>query len=331
MNDKTILGPWIRRFLMEHLVAERNFARNTQLSYRDTLTLLLPFLSSTTKTPVDRLAVEDLSPTVIHRFLAHLEKDRGCSIATRNQRLGTIHSLAKFISIHSPQHVAWCAEVRAIPFKKTAKPVMTYLDKSEIDAMLKAPDQRTQQGARDHALLLFLYNTGARVDEAAHLIVSDLTFGNTPSVRLVGKGNKTRFCPLWPATAAVIKRSVANRAVHDTVFLNNRGQPLTRFGIYNLVRRTVAQASLTMPSLKAKAIGPHSMRHTAAVHLLRAGVDINTIRAWLGHVSLDTTNVYAEIDLEMKAKALASCDISDEVTQKRRRKQADLMTFLQGL
>jgi len=170
MNDNTILGPWIRRFLMEHLVAERNFARNTQLSYRDTLTLLLPFLSSTRKTPVDRLAVEDLSPSIIHRFLGHLEKDRNCSIATRNQRLGTIHSLAKFISMHSPQHIAWCAEVRAIPFKKTAKPVMTYLDKSEMDAMLKAPDQRTEQGARDHALLLFLYNTGARVDEAAHLI-----------------------------------------------------------------------------------------------------------------------------------------------------------------
>src|SRR2546422_10251960 len=132
MNDNTILGPWIRRFLMEHLVAERNFASNTQLSYRDTLTLLLPFLSSTRKTPVDRLAVEDLSPTVIHRFLEHLEKDRSCSIATRNQRLGTIHSLAKFISMHSPQPIAWCAEVRAIPFKKTAKPVMTYLDKSEM-------------------------------------------------------------------------------------------------------------------------------------------------------------------------------------------------------
>jgi site-specific recombinase XerD len=331
MNDKTILGPWIRRFLMEHLVAERNFAPNTQLSYRDTLTLLLPFLSCTSKTPIDRLAVEDLSSSIIHRFLEHLEKDRSCSRATRNQRLGTIHSLAKFIGMHSPQHVAWCTEIRAIPFKKTAKPVMTYLEKSEIDTMLKAPDQRTGQGARDHALLLFLYNTGARVAEAAHLTVSDLTFGSTPSVRLVGKGNKTRYCPLWSATAAVIKRLVVNRAAQDIVFLNHRGQPLTRFGIYNLVRRIVAQASQTMPSLKAKRISPHSVRHTTAVHLLRAGVDINTIRAWLGHVSLDTTNVYAEIDLEMKAKALASCDISDEVTHKRRRKQPDLIAFLRAL
>src|SRR5437016_2741246 len=287
VNDRTVLGPWIRRFLMEHVVTERNFSRNSQLSYRDTLTLLLPVLSSARKTPVDRLAVEDVSPSIIHRFLEHVEKDRGCSYATRNQRLGTIHSLAKFIGMRSPQHIAWCTEVRAIPFKKTAKPVMTYLDKSEIDAILNVPDQRTEQGARDHALLLFLYNTGARVNEAAHLAVSDLSFGNTSSVRLVG---------------------------------NNRHQPLTRFGIYTLVHRIVAQASTTTPSLKAKRISPHSIRHTAAVHLLRAGVDINTIRAWLGHVSLDTTNVYAEIDLEMKAKALASCDISDEVTQKRKRK-----------
>jgi integrase/recombinase XerD len=331
MIEKTLLGPWIRRFLLEHAVDERNFSRNTQLSYRDTLTLLLPFISTVRKMPVDRLTVEDLSAPRIYLFLAHLENDRHCSGATRNQRLGTIHSLAKFIARHSPQHVTWCADIRAIPFKKTAKPVMTYLDKPEIDAVLRAPDQRTEQGARDHALLLFLYNTGARVDEAAHLTVADVTFGGTPSVRLVGKGNKTRYCPLWPATAAAIKRLAIDRAPHDEVFLNNRGQPLTRFGIYNLVQRAVERARAMTPSLKAKRVGPHSVRHTSAVHLLRAGVDINTIRAWLGHVSLDTTNVYAEVDLEMKAKALASCDISDEVTVIRRRKQPDVMAFLQRI
>jgi integrase/recombinase XerD len=146
MTDKTLLGPWIRRFLLEHAVDERNFSRNTQLSYRDTLTLLLPFISTVRKMPVDRLTVEDLSAPRIYQFLAHIEKDRHCSGATRNQRLGTIHSLAKFIGRHSPQHVTWCADVRAIPFKKTAKPVMTYLDKPEIDAVLRAPDQRTEQG-----------------------------------------------------------------------------------------------------------------------------------------------------------------------------------------
>jgi integrase/recombinase XerD len=330
-DDRTLLGPWIRRFLMEHVVAERNLARNTQKSYRDTLTLLLPFLSEAKKTPIDRLAIEDLSPSMVHRFLEHLEQDRGCSGATRNQRLGTIHSIAKFIGMHSPEHIAWCSEVRAIPFKKTAKPVMAYLDKPEMDALLKAPDQRSGLGARDYAMLLFLYNTGARVDEAAHLTVADLTFGNSPSVRLVGKGSKTRYCPLWSLTAGVIKRLVVGRAPHEGVFLNHRGPPLTRFGIYDMVQRAVEQASLTTPSLKTKRVSPHCVRHTSAVHLLRGGVDINTIRGWLGHVSLDTTHVYAEVDLEMKSKALASCDISNEITLKRWRKQPSLMAFLRAL
>jgi site-specific recombinase XerD len=233
--------------------------------------------------------------------------------------------------MHSPEHIVWCSEVRAIPFKKTANPVMAYLDKPEMDALLKAPDQRTALGARDYALLLFLYNSGARVDEAAHLTVADLTFGNSPSVRLTGKGNKIRCCPLWPLTARVIKQLVVGRAPHEGVFLNHRGPPLTRFGIYDLVQRAVEQASSMTPSLKTKRVSPHCVRHTSAVHLLRGGVDINTIRGWLGHVSLDTTHVYAEVDLEMKAKALASCDIFNEITVKRWHKQPSLMGFLKAL
>jgi site-specific recombinase XerD len=331
MSDKTLIGPWIRRFLLEHVVAERNLARNTQASYRDTLILLVPFLSKAKPVPIDRLTIEDLSPLLVRRFLEHLETDRGCSGASRNQRLGTIHSLAKFIGTHSPEHLAWCTQIRAIPFKKTAKPVMPYLDKPEMDALLNTPDPHTQQGARDCALLLFLYNSGARVDEAAHLSVGDLAFGNPASVRLLGKGNKTRCCPLWPQTAQVLKRLVGDRAAHETVFVNRLGQPLTRFGIYNLVHRSVAQASLKLPSLTTKRVSPHCIRHTCAVHLLRAGVDINTIRAWLGHVSLDTTHVYAEVDLQMKASALARCDVPDQTAVKGWRKDPGLIGFLRAL
>jgi integrase/recombinase XerD len=330
MSDRTLLGPWIRRFLLEHLVAERNLARNTQVSYRDTLVLLLPFMARVTKSPVDRLSVEALSPLVVRRFLEHLEKDRGCSGATRNLRLGAIHSLAKFIGTRSPEHLAWCTEVRAVPFKKTTKPTMAYLDKPEIDAVLKAPDRRSEQGARDYAVLLFLYNTGARVDEAAHLTTGDLTWGKSTSVRLMGKGTKTRRCPLWPQTAGALRGLARNRAAHEPVFSNRLGQPLTRFGIYNLVRRTVAQATLNLPALSAKRISPHSIRHTCAVHMLRSGVDINTIRAWLGHVSMDTTHVYADVDLEMKAKALERCDFPDETAVKRWRKGPGLIAFLKA-
>lgn len=331
MRDNTSIGPWVRRFLLEHLVTDRNLARNTQLSYRDTLVLLLPFMSKARGKAVDRLTVDDLSPSVVRSFLEHLEKERGCSGATRNLRLATIHSLAKFIAMHSPEQVAWCAEVRAVPFKKTAKPTLPYLDKPEMDALLMNPDVGTKLGMRDYALLLFLYNTGARVDEAAHLRVGDITWGSSPAVRLVGKGNKTRWCPMWPRTADILEPLVAERSSQDFVFLNRLHQPLTRFGIYNLVRRAVTQAGQALPSLAAKRISPHCVRHTSAVHLLRSGVDINTIRAWLGHVSLNTTNIYAEVDLEMKAKALAQCDLPNEAATKPWHADAGLIGFLKAL
>ena len=162
MRDRTLIGPWIRRFLLEHLVSDRNLTHNTQASYRDTLLLLLPFVSQAQKKPTDRLTIDDLSPSRLRSFLQYLEKERGCSGATRNLRLAAIHSLAKFIGMRSPEHVAWSTEIRAVPFKKTPKSSLTYLDKPEIDALLKAPDLRTPQGSRDYALLLFLYNWRAR-------------------------------------------------------------------------------------------------------------------------------------------------------------------------
>jgi integrase/recombinase XerD len=304
---------------------------NTQISYRDTLVLLLPYLGKVQKKSVDRLTIDDLSPLQLRHFLEHLEKERGCSGATRNLRLATIHSLAKFIGMHSPEYVAWCAEIRAIPFKKSAKSTVTYLDKQEIDALLQTPDQNKALGMRDYALLLFMYNTGVRVDEAAHLTIADITWGNSPAVRLVGKGNKTRWCPIWTRTEDVLKKLVAGRAAHDFIFLNRLDQPLTRFGIYSLVHRAVEQAGQTVPSLAAKRVSPHCLRHSCAVHMLRSGVDINTIRAWLGHVSVDTTNIYAEVDLEMKAKALAHCDLPVNVNTKVWHTDPGIIDFLKTL
>src|SRR5262249_20072239 len=158
----------------------------------------------------------------------------------------------------------------------------------EMDALLAAPDQRTRQGARDHALLLFLYNSGARCDEAARLTVADLDLGASPAVKVLGKGNKIRLCPLWTSTARTLRALTAGRERQDHVFLNRRGDPITRFGIYTMVGRYARQVTQRVSSLRAKRVSPHVIRHTTAVHLLRAGVDINTIRAWLGHVSLDT-------------------------------------------
>jgi integrase/recombinase XerD len=331
MKDETLLGPWVRRFLLEHLVAERNLARNTQVSYRDTLALLLPFASKHGERAIDRMTVEDLTPSLVRKFLDHLQRDRQCSGVTRNQRLATIRSLARFIGMRSPTHVAWCAEIRATPFKKTAKTGIGYLEKAEMDALMAQPDRRRALGDRDHALLLFLYNSGARADEAARLTIDSLQLGPQPSVLLHGKGNKFRTCPLWPVTAASLSRLIANRGKSEAVFLNRSNQPLTRFGIHRLVAQYAERAGRTVPSMATKRVSPHTIRHTTAVHLLRAGVDINTIRAWLGHVSLDTTHVYAEVDMDMKAKALARVDIADLQTKPWQRPLPSLMTFLKNL
>jgi integrase/recombinase XerD len=331
MKDENLLGPWIRRFLLEHLVAERNLSRNTQASYRDTLKLLLPFASKQGGCAIDRMTVEELAPAVVRKFLDHLERDRRCSEATRNQRLATIHSLARYIGMRSPVHLAWCSDVRAIRFKKTAKASIGYLEKAEMDALLGQPDRRTNLGVRDHTLLLFLYNSGARADEAARLTIGSLQLGTSPSVRLHGKGNKIRICPLWPATAVSLARLVTDRDGSDAVFLGRRKDPLTRFGIHRIVTQYAAAASKMMPDLATKRVSPHTIRHTTAVHLLRAGVDINTIRAWLGHVSLDTTNIYAEVDLEMKAKALAKVDTSGLKELPKQQTLPSLMAFLKAL
>lgn len=334
MRDHSLLGPWVRRFLLEYLVAERNLARNTQVSYRDTLTLLLPFVSSKAAVQIERLAVHDVSADRVRAFLNHIESIRGCAVVTRNLRLSAIHSLARFIGTRSPEHLAWCSEVRSIPFKKAAKTVIGYLDKPEVDELLRAPDRRTRLGARDHALLLFLYNSGARAAEAASLRVSNLQLGTSPSVRILGKGNKWRVCPLWPVTVAALRPLVTGQAIDGQVFRGRTGEPMTRFGVHRLVTTHASTAAKHVESMQGKRISPHSLRHTTAVHLLRAGVDINTIRAWLGHVSLDTTHVYAEVDFDMKAKALASVDITDLPAAARApssAKSATIMNFMKEL
>jgi site-specific recombinase XerD len=336
MRDASLLGPWVRQFLTEHVVGERNLARNTLRSYRDTLRLLLPAVARQARKPLDRLAVTDVSADRVRQFLSDLEEKRGCGIATRNQRLAAVHALARFIALHAPELIEWCGQVRAVPFKKAARALVTYLEKAEMDAVLAAPDLTTGQGRRDHALLLFLYNTGARADEAAQARIDDLSWPQVPerdpaSVLIRGKGNKPRRCPLWAQAVRELAALVQGRGPSEHVFLNRCGRPITRFGIHTLVERYAARAAGRVPSLAAKRVSPHTIRHTTATHLLRSGVDINTIRAWLGHVSLTTTNVYAEVDLEMKAKALANCEVEGEQSSKPWKEDAGLMEFLRTL
>jgi integrase/recombinase XerD len=338
MTKPSPLGSYVRRFLLEYLISDRGLSRNTQKGYRDVFRLLLRFLESHYQADVTQITVEQITPEVVRAFLKHLEKDHGNAAATRNHRLAVIHSFLRFAAGHAPELLDLATQVRAIPLRRVPSQPMPYLEKAEMDALLAVPNRDHAQGRRDYAILLFLYNTGARAQEAADVRIGDLIPGSSVCVRIHGKGNRTRICPLWPHTATILQALLAERhdfASQAPLFVNVRGAPMTRFGIHTLVERVVLRATTTLPSLATKRISPHAIRRTAAVHLLRSGVDINTIRAWLGHVSVETTNRYAEVDLEMKAKAIAMCAVTpnEEGTCQgpRWRKDPDLMAFLDSL
>lgn len=331
MPDHALLGPWIRRFLLEHLAMERNLSTNTRASYRDMLVQFLPYAARRVGKSIDRLVITDLGPNLIRAFLADLEDTRHCSVATRNQRLAGIHALARFIGESSPEHVEWCMQIRLIPFKKTTQTGVSYLDKPEMDALLAAPDRSSPQGRRDYALLLFLYNSGARASEACIARIADIDW-HVGSVSLLGKGNKCRTCPLWPRTIEQLRLCAGSRHQEEPLFVNRNGQRMTRFGIHTMVERHAANAAIQISSLSSKKVSPHIIRHSTACHLLHSGVDINTVRAWLGHVSINTTNIYAETDLATKARALDTCAPDGGKKQgKRWRDQPELMTFLRTL
>jgi len=334
MPETKNLSPWVRQFLVDYLPVKRNLARNTQKSYRDTLQQLLPFAAKRSRKRIDRLQIEDLSRTNVLEFLSNLEEERGCSVSTRNQRLGAIHSLAKFISSRNPETIEWYGELATISVKKRTRTTIAYFEKGEMDALLDAPDASTAQGQRDFAVLLFLYNTGARAGELAQLQIGQvvLSDGQQSLVKFRGKGDKERTCPLWKRTVDAIRPLIASRDASDRVFLNRNGKPYTRFGINGLVKRNAVKAASLSSTISSKSVTTHVIRHTTATHLLRSGVDINTIRSWLGHVSLATTNVYAEVDLEMKAKALATCEVEPVPSDDKHWKdQPDLMEFLRSL
>jgi integrase/recombinase XerD len=331
MSKSNLIGHWTRRFLEQYLIGERNFSYNTQMSYRDTLILLLPYLAKDRKTSVDKLSIDDMASSCVRSFLLYLEEERHCSVSTRNQRLAAIHALARFIGESSPEHLMWSNQILSISFKKAQRSNVSYLEKNEMDALLDSPDRKTKQGMRDYALLLFLYNTGARASEAANVTIADLETVSSSSIKIIGKGNKVRHCPLWALTIKSLEPLILNRNFTDRIFLNCRLQPMTRYGVNALIQRHAFKASKKVSSFQKKKISPHSIRHTTAVHLLRSGVDINTIRAWLGHVSLETTNIYAEVDMEMKTKALAHCEIVKKASTKKKWHDKGTMAFLKAI
>lgn len=303
------LARTLREFFADHLPRVRGMSPHTVCSYRDSVALLLRFLAELHDGDVVKLDFDDLSPDSIIAFLAHLEEDRGNTAATRNARLAAIHSFARFAATNHPEHLELCQRLLAVPFKRARPRLVEYLEAREVAAILDAPDRATPDGRRDHALMLTLFNTGARVQEILDVRPSDLQLVRPLQVRLCGKGRKERICPLWPRTVKVLRAFVTERGVEPTstqqLFRNRRGEPLTRFGVRYLLRKYTGRAAAVVKTLAAKRVHPHVVRHTTAVHLLQAGVDLVTIGHWLGHASVETTNRYAAVDLEMKRAAVA--------------------------
>lgn len=334
ISEKDYAGYWIRRFLGDYLTCVRNLSVNTVMAYRDAIRMLVVYLSRKKRKQPDELTVADIMPEDVIALLDHIEQNRKCSIRTRNLRRSAFVSLSKFIASNRPEHIEWCREIKNIPVKKAPQKMITYLEKKEMDALLNLPDKRSEQGWRDYVLLLFLYNTGARAEEAATLQVKNLFMPKGKGIAVVtikGKGNKTRRCPLWNDTCKALHDLVDNKEPNDYVFMNRLHQPISRFGIYEMVTRYARKLEESIPSIKGKRLSPHTIRHTTATHLLLSGVDINTIRAWLGHVSVETTNIYAEVNLEMKVKALESLDFKETKNHRHWRNDKKLMDFLDNL
>ena len=304
-----LLGAIIRDYFTDHLPRVRGTSPHTIHSYRDSLMLLLRFVSARSQRPVANLDLKDLDPPGILAFLSYLERERKNGAATRNVRLSAIHALFRFVASRNPEHLDLAQRVLGIPFKRAPQRAIDYLEREEIESILKAIDQTTPQGSRDYALLATMFNTGARVQEIADLRACDFQLARPFQVRLFGKGKKERYCPLWPQTAAVLRTFSKERNLdmrsETPVFLNRCGKPLTRFGIRYILTQRCARASKLVPHLCKKRLHPHSMRHSTAIALLKSGNDLSTISHYLGHASPTTTNRYAKVDLEMKRQAIA--------------------------
>lgn len=302
----TALAPTMQAFFTQRLT-QRGASPHTVAAYRDSLRLLLGYLHDTTGTEPSRLDFDDLDAERIGAFLDHLETDRHVSAATRNARLAAIHSLFRFASLRHPEHAETIGRVLAIPPKRTSQDTVCFLTAAETEALLGAPDRSHRTGRRDHAMLLLTAQTGLRVSELTGLRVENLHLGTGAHVDCFGKGRKHRSTPLTTTTVAVLRSWLAERhgAAADPLFPGPRGAPLSRDAIRRLITKYSAKAAVGCPSLAAKQIGAHTLRHTAAMRLLESGTDTAVIALWLGHESPRTTQLYLHSHLALKERALA--------------------------
>jgi site-specific recombinase XerD len=303
----TALAPTLQAFFTDRLVRQRHASGHTIAAYRDTLRLLLGYAAERTARAPSALDIADLDAPLIGGFLDHLEHERGNSVRTRNARLAAIHSLFRFAALHHPEHAASIARVLAIPPKRCDQALISYLTEPEVDALLGACDPATWTGRRDHALLLLAVQTGLRISELTGLTRADVHLDAGAHVACHGKGRKDRITPLTSATVTVLRDWLAERHADPgaPLFPTRRGTPLSRDAIEHRLVHYTEMAADRCPSLHRKTVTAHVLRHTTAMRLLHAGVDTSVIALWLGHVSVETTQIYLHADLELKEQALA--------------------------
>jgi site-specific recombinase XerD len=328
----TLIAPALQGFFTDRLIGQRNASPHTVAAYRDTFRLLLGFASQRLGTPASQLRIDDLGPSMITAFLDHLEADRGNGTATRNARLAAIHSLFRYAALRHPDHAATIQQVLAIPPKRCERTIVTYLTDTELDALLAAPNHSTWTGRRDHALLVLAVQTGLRVSELIALTRQDLHLGTAAHVSCHGKGRKQRITPLTRSTVAVLQAWIAERAAQPVgpLFPTRTGQPLSRDAVEHRIATYARATEGSCPSLASKKITAHTLRHTAAMQLLHAGVDTSVIALWLGHEKVDTTQIYLHADLEIKQRALERTNQRDTVPS-RYQASDTLLAFLDSL
>jgi integrase/recombinase XerD len=332
-KSESLLG-LTESFFHNYLRQTRGASVHTVRAYRDALKLFYLFLAHRKRKPVANLALDDIQSDALLAFLDHVESRRGNSAVTRNCRLAAVRSFVQHLLRHDVTRAGQYGRILAIRNKKALRRVATYLEPEEARAVIAAIDRRSRNGERDHALLLFLYNTGARVSEALTIRACDLQLERPRQVRLLGKGRKERICPLWPETASALHRIIPVKSGEDSLFRNTLGAPLTRDGVAYLLRKYVRSAAQDAPSLRKRRVTPHVMRHSCAVALLQAGIDVSVIRDYLGHASVATTSRYITTNLQMKRDVLEAFWKRaglDPAAPRRWRPSPKLLAFLESL
>jgi len=309
MKQKIYLSHYIRLFLIQFLSNERGLSENTILAYRDALKLLLKYCAEYLKIKIDKLPCDRIDDEIVRKFLDYLQQQRGCTASTRNARLAALKTFFYYLGLEVPQCLDNSQRISAIAPKKTPHKMVDYLDPDELKAIMDSIDAASRNGIRDKALLLLMHNTGARVQEIVDIKLDDLRLDAASQVKLTGKGKKQRAIPLWQDTIEAVKAYISARKPkqqdENHLFLNDRGESITRFGIRYIIKKYTDKAIKKQPSLKQKQVSPHTLRHTTAMHLLQAGNELNVVRLWLGHASLNTTHMYVEINMEMKKEILS--------------------------